>query len=124
MQNEVATSEQGQLILELYDRFNAKDIDLVFTKLHENVEWVNEPKGIHVRGIRDLKTLWLQQWDAVTIHLTPKRMQQSSDGTLVQVQEILTTHTGEQFFDGLVGHLYRFQDGLIARCDIVDVEQN
>lgn len=124
MQSEVANSEQDQLIVELYDRFNAKDIDLVFANLHENVEWVNEPKGVHVRGIRDLKTQWLQQWDAVAIHLTPKRIQNLNEGTLVHVQEVLTTHSGKQFFDGLVGHLYQFRDGLIARCDIVDVDPN
>ena len=106
----------------MYERFNARDVEGVAEHLHADVEWVNAPKGIHIKGIKDLRDSWTRQKDIAIVHFDVTRVVSAADGFFVTVQEKVWTPDKELLFDGPVGHDYKVSDGKIIRCDIVDAD--
>jgi ketosteroid isomerase-like protein len=79
-----------QLIRHLYDRFNARDIDGVLSKLSENVSWVNGMEGIHIHGRDAVREYWTHQWTVIDPRVEPKSISEAEDGSmLVSVHQIV-----------------------------------
>ena len=108
------------LIRKLYETFNRKDIEGLLGFYHPDVEYVNEPKNIHLKSRDELSAQWRDHTGRVGISLTPEAIFNIPGGVFVRVREVLTKPDGEVFFDGLVGHAYQFLDASIRRCDIID----
>lgn len=104
----------------LYETFNRKDLAALVDFYHPDVEYVNEPKGIHLKSREQLTAQWQDHKGRVGISLTPQFIRPIPSGVFVRVREVLTRLDGEVFFDGQVGHAYEFLDGAIRRCDILD----
>ena len=104
----------------LYETFNRKDLAALGDFYHPDVEYVNEPKGIHLKSREQLSAQSEDHKERVGITLTPLRIFSIPNGVFVKVREVLTKLDGEVFFDGEVGHAYQFQDGKIRRCDILE----
>ena len=102
--------------------YNARDVDGVAKFLHDDVEWVNEPKEIHVRGLEELRAGWVRQKDVAIVHFDITRVTSKENGFFVVVQEKVWTPEKELLFDGPVGHDYKLKDDKIIRCDIVDAD--
>nr|WP_070959880.1 nuclear transport factor 2 family protein [Hyphomonas sp. Mor2] len=116
----LGTEAQVQLIESLYKTFNAKDLDGLLRHYHPDVEYVNEPKHIHLKSLQDLSAQWRTHAGKVGIELTPQQVFAIPGGVFSQVREVLRTPEGEVFFDGLVGHAYQIEGDLIRRCDILE----
>lgn len=114
--------DHNQIADALYQRFNARDIDGIFGLLHDDVEWVNEPKNIHIVGLEKLRELWIKQKNAAIVHFDITSVRPKADGFFVVVQEKVWTPDKELLFDGPVGHDYKLSDEKIIRCDIVDAD--
>ncbi len=104
----------------LYETFKRKDLAALVDFYHPDVEYVNEPKGIHLKNRDQLSAQWRDHAGRVGISLTPQTIRSIPSGVFVKVREVLTRLDGEVFFDGQVGHAYEFLDGAIRRCDILD----
>ena len=104
----------------LYSRFANRDIEAMLELIRKDVEWVNEPKDIHIRGKEQLRSVWMNPNPAAKVQFDILSVEPNADGMLVTVQEKVWMD-GELIFDGPVGHRYTVRDGLVARCDIVDV---
>ena len=115
-------TNHDQMAQSLYERFNNRDVDGVIELLHADVEWVNEPKGLHVRGLDELRALWKRQKGAAIVHFDITRVTPREHGFFVVVQEKVWKHDKELLFDGPVGHDYKLKDKKIVRCDIVDAD--
>lgn len=113
-------NDQIALIRQLYETFNRKDFNRLLEFYHPDVEYVNEPKNIHLKTRDQLSAQWRDHATRVGISLTPQTIFAIPGGVFVRVREILTRPDGEVFFDGLVGHAYQFLDETIRRCDILD----
>ena len=50
-----------QLVKELYDRFNSRDIDGVLKALANDVAWANAMDGGHVHGHEGVREYWKRQ---------------------------------------------------------------
>lgn len=111
-----------KLARNLYERFNARDIDAVAGFLHLQVEWVNEPKGLYVQGLDRLRALWTKQKGVAIVHFDVTSVASTAGGFFVVVQEKVWTPEKELLFDGPVGHDYKVKDQKIIRCDIVDAD--
>jgi ketosteroid isomerase-like protein len=53
--------DASDLLTHLYDRFNARDIEVVLALLDEDVMWANGMDGGHVHGRDGVRRYWTRQ---------------------------------------------------------------
>jgi nuclear transport factor 2 (NTF2) superfamily protein len=114
---EDAMNEDVRARLEqLYDRFNARDIDAVLEVLHPDVDWPNGWEGGRERGREAVRAYWMRQWAEIDPKVEPTDMVALADGRIrVHVHQVVRDHEGRLISDGMTIHDYRFtDDGLIA----------
>ena len=112
----------------IYACFNARDIDGVLAELTDDVAWANGMEGGHEHGRESVRAYWTRQWSLVSPHVEPVRFSQSPDGAIVAaVRQTVRDHAGNKLqgqthglTDKLVGHVFRFRNGKVARFDIQD----
>jgi ketosteroid isomerase-like protein len=117
-----------ELLKRLYDRFNARDIDGVLIALADDVAWANGMDGGHVHGREALREYWTRQWAVVSPHVEPMGFHRSADGAIIaEVRQSVRDLEGKPLEgqthglrDKTVGHVFRFQEGKVARFDIED----
>jgi ketosteroid isomerase-like protein len=110
---------EENLLRELYARFNARDMEAVLAKLHEDVLWANGWEGGHVRGRDGVREYWTRQWAALDPRVDPVSIAPAADGSfVVEVHQVVHDKQGALVADLLVGHIFRIEDGLIRRFDI------
>jgi len=119
---------EAKILLGLYDRFNARDIDGVLAVLAKDVVWANAMDGGHVHGRDAVRAYWTRQWSIVSPLVEPVDFHRSADGALVaEVRQSVRDLEGRPLSgqthglrDKKVGHVFRFQDGKVVRFDVQD----
>jgi ketosteroid isomerase-like protein len=117
-----------QLLLDMYERFNARDIDGVLAALADDVAWANGMDGGHVHGCEAVREYWTRQWSIVSPRVEPVGFHKAADGAIVaEVRQSVRDLEGKPLQgqthglkDKLVGHVFRLRDGKVARFDIQD----
>ena len=118
--NETETANQVRL-RDAYQNFNLRNIDLVLQSLHPNVEWANGMEGGHVHGREAVRAYWTRQWESFDPYVEPLEMEPAEDQSIVvKVHQVVRDKSGKVLIDTLVRHAYQFEDGLIARMDILN----
>jgi ketosteroid isomerase-like protein len=114
-----------EVIKQLYDQFNKRDIDSILAVLADNVEWANGMEGGYVHGHKGVRDYWTRQWAMVSPHVEPVQFTPSADGsTIVEVQQTIYDLNGNPIeqVQGLqnktVMHVFHFQDGKVVRFDV------
>lgn len=104
---------------QLYDRFNARDMEAVLAAMHRDVIWANGLEGGHVHGHDGVRTYWTRQWATMDSRAEPISFSIGEDGT-VYVEVHLTGRDleGNLLFDTRARHVFQINDGLIKRFDI------
>ena len=111
--------DDSDLLIRLYDRFNARDIEAVLAKLDENVMWANGMDGGHVHGRDAVRQYWTHQWTIIDSHVEPLGFAVAGDGAIVvEVRQVVRNLTGEVLREQAVGHIFQVRDGMIVRFDI------
>lgn len=118
-----------KLIKGLYDCFNARDIDGVLAELSSDVAWANGMEGGHVRGHEAVRDYWTRQWVVVSPHVEPVAFQATDyDVVAVEVIQSVSDLDGRPLEgqthglkDKTVMHIFRVENGKIARFDIRDI---
>ena len=78
----------NELVRQLYEGFNRRDIPAVLTHLAENVDWANGMDGGHVHGREAVRAYWTKQWAAIAPQVDPMHITQRDDGaTAVEVHQ-------------------------------------
>ena len=104
---------------EVYERFNARDIEAVLAALHPDVTWANGMEGGHVVGREAVRSYWTRQWAMLDPHVQPTAFSTGPDGeTIVEVHQTVRDLQGALLVDQMVGHILRIENGLITRFDI------
>jgi ketosteroid isomerase-like protein len=112
-------SDKVELLKRVYDRFNARDMDAVLAAMHEAVTWANGMEGGYVQGRDGVRSYWTRQWAVLDPHVDPVGFSEGSDGeTIVEVHQVVHDLEGKLLADQKVGHIFRFENGLIVRFDI------
>lgn len=114
------------LIGQLYESFNARDIDGVLAHLAEDVAWANGMDGGHVHGHQALRDYWTRQWSMVSPHVEPVSFERAEDGAIVaEVLQTVFDLEGRPLQgqthglkDKTVGHVFQLRGGKVARFDI------
>lgn len=120
--------ENVDVLKDMYERFNARDIDGVLAALADDVTWANGMDGGHVQGREAVREYWTRQWAIVSPHVAPVSFDKAADGSVtVKVRQSIHDLEGKPLqdqTDGLqnkmVGHVFRLQEGKVTRFDIQD----
>jgi hypothetical protein len=103
----------------LYDAFNRRDVDGVLALMVDDVDWPNAWKGGRLIGRQAVREYWAAQWAEIDPHVEPLAVSERADGGLaVTVRQVVHAVDGQLLSDGEVVHVYRLDDGLIARMDV------
>ena len=117
-----------ELLKDLYDRFNSRDIEGVLTALADDVAWANGMEGGHVHGRDAVRDYWTRQWAVVSPHVVPVAFRDADTG-VVTVEVIQTVFdldglplSGQShgLKDKTVTHVFVVAGDKIARFDIQD----
>jgi len=108
-----------ELLKQLYDRFNARDMEALLATMHGDVMWANGMEGGHVYRHDGVRNYWTRQWAMIDPQVEPVDFAASPDGaTHVEVHQIVRDLKGNMLSDRMVGHIFRIDNGLIKRFDI------
>jgi hypothetical protein len=113
------TPDERQLLIEMYDKFNARDMDAVLARLHEDVSWPNGWEGGWLTGREAVRDYWTRQWAAINPKVEPVSFEDDDSGRIVVgVHQVVRDLEGNVMSDNLVDHVYEIADGLIRRMEI------
>jgi hypothetical protein len=120
--------EEITVLKNIYQGFNARDIDRVLGVLAEDVVWANGMDGGHVHGREAVRAYWTRQWAEVSPHVDPLSFNRMQDGAVVVTvrQSVRDLHgrplQGQThgLTDKTVAHVFHLTDGKVRRFDIAD----
>lgn len=91
--------------------------------MQANVKWSKAWKGGYIIRHDEIKEYWTRQWTEINSNVQPVGFAQRENRSLeVKVHQNVKALQGSLVFDGMVKHIYTFQDGLIKTMDIELVE--
>jgi hypothetical protein len=108
-----------ELIQQLYDIFNKRDIAAALQLMTPDVHWPNGWEGGYVDGRDGVRDYWTRQWKEIDPYVEPLAMIQQPDGRIrVLVQQTVKDKQGRLLFEGQVNHIYTLNNGLIKTMEI------
>jgi hypothetical protein len=114
--------ERETLLQEMYEAFNARDVDAVLAKMTPDVAWPKAFEGGSVVGPEAVREYWARQWGEIDPTVVPVGFADGEDGrTVVTVAQTVRSLDGDVLSDGEVLHVYAFDaaTGLIASMEVV-----
>ena len=112
-------SGEEQFVRQLYDRFNARDMEALLAAMHVDVLWANGMEGGHVQGHEGVRAYWTRQWGMIDPHVEPVGFSRGSEGeVVVEVHQLVRDLSGNVVLDRMVGHIFRVEEGKVRRFDI------
>jgi hypothetical protein len=107
------------LIKKAYLAFNSRDIDTALSTFHSKVHWPKAFEGGYVVGHDAIREYWTRQWTEINGIVEPVGFNERENRSLeVEVHQKVTDLKGNSLFDGIVKHIYTFEDDLIKTMDI------
>jgi ketosteroid isomerase-like protein len=108
-----------EFLKQVYQRFNARDIEAVLAALHCDVAWANGWEGGYVHGREAVRSYWTRQWAMLDPRVEPTGFSTGAAGEIVvEVHQTVRDLQGAVVVDQMVGHIFRIENGLITRFDI------
>ena len=107
------------LMRQLYQDFNARNIDAVLACLAPDVLWANGMNGGHEHGPEAVRAYWSAQWSQINPRVEPMGFNQTADNTVsVDVHQVVHDLEGNLLLDERVQHVFRLENGQVVRFDI------
>src|SRR5882672_2608234 len=95
------------LLRNVYNAFNARDIDAVLAAMSADVDWPNGWEGGRVYGREGVRDYWTRQWAAIDPRVEPVSFDTDEAGhTVVKVHQVVRDLEGNVIADGMVEHVY------------------
>ena len=117
-----SASARSRELRELYEAFNAREIDRVLAAMTADVQWLNGWKGGQLEGRESVRDYWIRQWAEVRLSLRPVRFQERGDGRIeVTVRQVARDTSGFVLAREAVRHVYEFDGRLVSRMEIEEV---
>ena len=108
-----------QVIHQIYNGFNARDMEGVLALLTDDVAWANAMEGTQVHGKDAIRDYWTHQWSVIDPHVEPLKIAKATDGSLVvDVHQVVKNLEGRTLIDETVKHAFRLDGGRVQRFDI------
>jgi len=107
------------LLMNVYDAFNARDIDAVLAFMCADVDWPNGWEGGRVYGHQGVRDYWTRQWAAIDPRVDPVGFDSDEAGrAVVKVHQVVRDLDGKVISEGMVEHIYLIEGGLIKSMEI------
>jgi ketosteroid isomerase-like protein len=111
--------QRERLLRDLYEAFNARDIDTCLAAMSPDVDWANGWEGGRVLGREAVRDYWERQWAAIDSTAKPTAVTDRADGTIeVAVHLVARDKDGSVLNDSLARHVYDFRGDLVQRMTI------
>ena len=118
------TTQFKDLIKKAYAAFNERDIDKALSTMQPTIQWSKAWEGGYISGHSEIKEYWKRQWSEINPMVEPVDFNERANKSLeVTVHQQVKDLQGNVLFDGIVKHIYTFQDGLIRTMDIELMEK-
>lgn len=112
-------TDERDILRQAYRDFNARNIDAVISRMHEEVAWANGMEGGHVHGRNAVRLYWKRQFETLNPHVEPIKIEPDQNHNwVVEVHQVVHDIKGNLLIDATVYHTYQFRDGFISRMDI------
>lgn len=112
-------SKVKETIEKAYTSFNDRNIENALETMQEDVQWSKAWEGGYIIGHNEIKEYWTRQWTKINPKVEPVGFDERENGSLeVKVHQNVKDLQGNLMFDGMVKHVYTFEDGLIKTMDI------
>ena len=108
----------NNLFQDLYKNFNDRKIDLVISRMTDNVKWANGMEGGYVHGHDAVKDYWTRQFTMVSSNVSPLEIEAGNDIVKIKVHQVVHDTHGNLLVDQIIHHIYTFEDGLIRTMEI------
>ncbi len=113
------TTQFTDLIKKAYAAFNERNIDKALSTMQPKVQWSKAWEGGYISGHDEIQQYWTRQWNEINPNVEPIGFNERENGSLeVEVHQKVKDLQGNSMFDGMVKHIYTFEDGLIKTMDI------
>lgn len=107
------------VIKKAYSAFNERNIDNALSTMQTDVQWSKAWEGGYISGHDEIKDYWTRQWTEINPKVDPIGFAERENGSLeVKVHQNVKDLQDNLMFDGIVKHIYTFEDGLIKKMDI------
>jgi ketosteroid isomerase-like protein len=107
------------LLRNIYDSFNRRDIDALLAKMAPDVDWPNGMEGGRVHGREAVRQYWMRQWGMIDPRVEPQRFETDPAGRIVvHVRQTVRDLSGALVSQKMVRHTYSIQNGLIRTMEI------
>src|ERR1700722_19863586 len=73
-------SPDEELLMHLYNGFNARDMEAVLAKTHPEVVWANGMDGGYVYGRDSVRNYWTRQWAIIDPRVQPTGFSSGAGG--------------------------------------------
>jgi len=103
---------------QLYQQFNARDIEKVIGHMSADVQWANGMDGGYVHGHEGVREYWTRQFGLWHSQVTPLDIDGDQDPVLIKVRQVVHDLQGNLLQDQIVHHHFFMREGLIARFEI------
>lgn len=112
-------AQYKEVIKKAYRAFNERNIDEALSTMQPDVQWSKAWEGGYISGHAEIKDYWTRQWTEINPKVEPAGFNERENGSLeVTVHQVVKHLNDELLFDGMVKHVYTFQNGLIKTMDI------
>src|SRR5512147_1124945 len=92
---DAAMSVKDGTISDLYDAFNARDIDAAMEHIAPGVDWPNGWEGGRLHGRAAVRDYWTRQWVAINPRVEPLEITDAADGKVhVRVDQLVRSLDG------------------------------
>jgi SnoaL-like domain len=110
------------IIISVYKNFNNRNINDVLSLMSNDVLWPNAWEGGFVKGHPEVRDYCTRQWKSINPTVEPVAMKaKEKDKYEVVVHQVVKDLTGKTISDGIVKHIYQFENGLIKSMEIEEI---
>ena len=111
--------ELKETIQKAYLSFNNRNIDSALSTMQNDIQWSKAWEGGYISGHDEIKQYWTRQWTEINPKVDPVGFSERENGSVeVKVHQNVKDLQGNLIFDGIVKHVYTFENGLIKTMDI------
>ena len=116
-------SSNQQLLQNLYDAFNKREIETIISAMHPDVQWANGMEGGFVYGRDAVREYWQNQLNEIQPELRVLEFEtDKSNREVVTVRELIKDLKGNILANMTVHQIFTIENGLISLYEIGETE--
>jgi SnoaL-like domain len=112
-------SRDAELLGRVYERFSARDMEVVLAARYRDVIWANGTDGGYVHGHDGVRRYWTRQWAMIDPHVEPIHFSAGAEAeVVVEVHQAVRDLAGKVLSDKMAGHILGIESRLVRRLDL------